>query len=160
MSDNLEKREILNHFLVKVFNEILKSEEKAIGRIGSPPVSVREMHVIECVCNLQDGDNRAASIAAHLHITAGTLTASVSLLEKKGYVQRIRDTKDRRVVHICPTEKGISANRLHQAFHKRMIDHVLTALEHDDQDAFLLGLQHISAFFDAQYQAGVSKKKG
>ena len=152
-----EMRDTLNYFLVKVFNEILKAEEKAIGKFSSHSLSVREMHVVEQVCDLQDGDNRAASIAARLRITAGTLTTSVNQLEKKGYVQRVRDDKDRRVVHICPTEKAINANKMHQAFHEKMIDHVMDALKPEDRKGFLAGLQHISEFFDSQYTGDKTK---
>ena len=152
-----EMRAAMNHFLVKVFNEILKSEEKAIGYIGAPSLSMREMHVIEQVCDLQNGDNRAAAIAANLRITAGTLTTSVSQLERKGYVQRIRDEKDKRVVHIAPTQKGINANKLHQAFHEKMIDILMQVLDPANREAFLMGLEQISAFFDKQQDSANEK---
>ena len=51
----------------------------------------------------QGGDNRSTAIAAALGITAGTLTSAVNLLEKKGYLLRRRDERDKRVVHLLPT---------------------------------------------------------
>lgn len=148
MSNEVERKKALNTFLVDVFNEILKAEEKAIGKIGTPKLSIREMHVIEAVCNNENNDNKAATIAANLNVTAGTLTTAVALLEKKGYILREKDEKDKRVVHIRPTQKGIEANIVHQKFHEKMVNHVLDALDESEKDVFISGLQHISQFFN------------
>ena len=87
----------LNLFLVRVFNEILRTEERDLaGRF--PDLSLRELHLIEEVCRAEEEgrDNRATAIAAAQRVTAGTLTTAVTLLEKKGYLERRRDEKDRR----------------------------------------------------------------
>ena len=61
--------------------------------------------MIDAVCRAADHgtDNRATAIAAVQGVTAGTLTTAVNLLERKGYVERQRDEKDRRAVRILPT---------------------------------------------------------
>lgn len=157
MTHSDEQKNALNTFLVDVFNEILKSEEKAIGKIGNPSLSIKEMHVVEAVCNCKDSDNRSATISTLLNVTAGTLTTSVALLEKKGYIFRVKDERDRRVVHILPTQKGMDANTVHQRFHKKMVEHVLDALEDEEKDIFISGLRHISQFFNLKYE---NKTKG
>ena len=69
--------------------------------------------MIDAVCRAVDqgGDNRSTAIAAALGITAGTLTSAVNLLEKKGYLLRRRDERDKRVVHLLPTERGPGRRR-------------------------------------------------
>ena len=37
-------------------------------------------------------------VANTLNVTVGTLTVAVNALVKKGYVERLKDTKDRRIV--------------------------------------------------------------
>lgn len=146
--------EILNRFLVEVFNEILKTEEQALtGRW--PDLTVREFHLIEEVCRAVDEgrDNRATAIAAAQRVTAGTLTTAVNLLEKKGYLERRRDGSDRRAVRIHPTEKGRRANRDHEGFHREMVEDVLGILNEEECRTFLHALSGISAFFRKKYSA-------
>ena len=92
----------LKYFLVKVFNDVLKTEEGCLSTGEFKDLSIREMHIIESVCRANDNgtDNRASTIAQDQRITAGTLTTAVSLLEKKGYLFRKQDVKDKRVIRI------------------------------------------------------------
>ncbi len=46
-----------------------------------------------------------SDVARTLMVTLGTVTTSLNNLERKGYVERIRSTKDRRVVHLYLTKK-------------------------------------------------------
>ncbi len=46
-----------------------------------------------------------STIAGDLNITVGTLTTAINNLLKKGYVNRKRGEKDRRVVYISLSEK-------------------------------------------------------
>ena len=120
-----QHREELNRFLVEVFHQVLKTEELALSR-AKGELSLRELHLIEEVCRAADLglDNRATAIAAAQRVTAGTLTTAVSLLERKGYLERRRDEHDKRVVRILPTEKARQANREHERFHEEMVDYI------------------------------------
>ena len=140
--------EVLNRFLVDVFNGILKTEEQVL--VGKwPDLTVREIHLIEEVCRTVDEnrDNRATAIAAAQRVTAGTLTTAVTLLEKKGYLERRRDGNDRRAVRIHPTEKGRQANEDHTAFHREMVTDVLAVLSEEECRVFLRALDTLGAFF-------------
>ncbi len=152
------QEEELNRFLVEVFNEILKTEESCIGDSGFEDLSLRELHVIEAVCNAEsrtDG-NRAAAIAAELRVTPGTLTTAVSILEKKGYLLRIRDERDRRVVRICSTELGKEANRNHARFHAEMVRAILSAISEEEAAVFIRALSKIRVFFESKYRDGIT----
>ena len=67
--------------------------------------------VIEAVglCQ-QQGLNTAKGIATQLGITPGSLTAAITVLERKGYVQRMPDPHDRRRVQISLTPRGQAAD--------------------------------------------------
>ena len=138
----------LNLFLVRVFNEILRTEERDLaGRF--PDLSLRELHLIDAVCRAVDqgGDNRSTAIAAALGITAGTLTSAVNLLEKKGYLLRRRDERDKRVVHLLPTERGRAADARHRDFHRQMVAHVLDGLTDEEAECTLRALGRVAEFF-------------
>lgn len=148
-----ERREEINRFLVEVFDEILKTEEECLSG-AFEDLSLRELHLIEEVCRAVDGerDNRATAIAAAQRVTAGTLTTAVSLLEKKGYLERRRDDRDRRAVRIWPTEKARQADRVHAAFHREMVDEVLKALSAEDVQALVQALGGLTRFFREKYK--------
>ena len=144
--------EALNRFLVEVFNEILKTEEQALAADWSD-LSMREFHLIDEVCRAVDEnrDNRATAIAAAQGVTAGTLTIAVNLLEKKGYLERRRDSADRRAVRIHPTEQGRRANASHAEFHQEMVEDVLSVLNEEECQVFLRALSGVTAFFRKKY---------
>ncbi len=148
MDDNCIK---LNHFLVKVFNEILRVEETSLRKGEFKNLSVREMHVIEAICAANEGGtgNRATDIAHALKISAGTLTITVSLLEKKGYISREQDVKDKRIIRLSATEKGISANLAHQRFHYEMVMNVMNTLDAQEVGILINGLESLERFFNS-----------
>ena len=138
----------LNLFLVRVFNEILRTEERDLaGRF--PDLSLRELHRIEEVCRAEEEgrDNRATAIAAAQRVTAGTLTTAVTLLEKKGYLERRRDEKDRRAVRILPTAAARAANAVHARFHREMVDGLLAVLTEEETGVLVRALGHLAGFF-------------
>ena len=102
----------------------------------------------------------SADIAAELRITAGTLTASVTQLEKKGYLIRQRDLSDKRIVRITATEKGAAANERHMDFHRRMVSGVLSELSPPEAEILKKALSGIDRFFkDAYAQLEASEHK-
>ena len=143
--------EELNRFLVEVFHGILKTEEAYTAEACSD-LSLRELHLIEEVCLAVDQgrDNRSMAIAAAQRVTAGTLTTVASQLEKKGYLLRRRDERDKRAVRLYPTEKGREANLHHSGFHRDMVDGVLKALEPEEARVFARALRKIADFFRAE----------
>lgn len=53
-----------------------------------------------------DPTKSIASIGREIHLSSSTLVGIIDRLEKKGWVRRERDTRDRRVVHVVATEAG------------------------------------------------------
>ena len=143
-----DQREALNLFLVEVFNEILRTEELSLTGDGGDH-SLRELHLIEEVCRAVDleRDNRSTAIAAAQRVTAGTLTIAVNQLEKKGYLERRRDDRDKRAVRLYPTEKARVAEERHARFHAEMVDHILEALTPGEREVFRTALGHVAEFF-------------
>ena len=141
----------LSQFFKQVFDELSRAEEAFFAR-ARINLSLREFWLIQEVCLAVDSgrDNRATAIAAARHITAGTLTASVRLLERKGYLERRRDAADGRVVRIFPTARARDVNERHAVFHRDMVNRMAAALQGDEGPAFLDGLKKIAAFFSGR----------
>jgi DNA-binding MarR family transcriptional regulator len=138
----------INNFLVGVFNEVLKTEEASLKTKEFKNLSVREMHVIEAVCEAEKTNtNTASNIAAAQRVTSGTLATAINTLEKKGYVKRIQDEQDKRVVRIFATDKGKAANQMHADFHHQMVSAIMSAMSEEELAVFVKGLASVHDFF-------------
>ena len=95
----------INYVLVNLINEIWEVEGKAIITDEFKDITNNDMHVIEAI-GLGEGNNMS-TIAKKLNITVGSLTTAVNSLVKKGYLEKIQSTTDRREYHLRPTKKYI-----------------------------------------------------
>lgn len=134
-----------NDVLVRLFNEIMDIEERAIITEEFKDITNNDMHVIEAI-GISAMKNMS-TIARALSVTVGTLTISMNSLVKKGYVVRNRSEKDRRVVYISLTEKGRKAYRHHEEFHKKMIDAMTKDLSQEETQVLVKALTNLRVFF-------------
>lgn len=149
--NSINTENVLRSFWIDVFNEILKNEEQIVTK-PFKGLSLREVHVIEAVCksNTKGGDNSATAIAKSLDVTGGTLTTAVTGLEKKGYLLRQRDEKDKRIVRIVPTNKGKKVQDYHMRYHKKMVDGIMYILNDEETAVLIKALGSLATFFKAK----------
>ena len=131
--------------LVKLFNEIMDIEEKAIITPEFKDITNNDMHVIEAV-GMGEPKNMS-SVAKSLSVTVGTLTISVNNLVKKGYIHRVRSNEDRRVVLIFLTDKGKKAFNHHKKFHEDMIQSLIAGLSDKEINTLVTALTNLKEFF-------------
>lgn len=131
--------------LVKLFNEIMDIEAKAIITPEFKDITNNDMHVIEAV-GIEEPRNMS-SVAKSLSITVGTLTISVNNLVKKGYIHRVRSNEDRRVVLISLTDKGKKAFNHHKKFHEDMIQSLIAGLSEKEINSLVTALTNLKEFF-------------
>ncbi|MBO0905764.1 MarR family winged helix-turn-helix transcriptional regulator [Jiella sonneratiae] len=75
----------------------------------------------------QDGRSTSRDIASRLQLSANAISPLLDRLEETGLIARIRDSADRRVVHIEPTERGIALERA--AYDAQQVVECRTGLE-------------------------------
>ena len=146
-SDGMSNYEVLHDILVRLFQEILDIESKALITSEFKDISVNDMHIIEAIGEKEP--KNMSTVAKIMSVTVGTLTIAINSLVKKGYVHRERSEEDRRVVLISLTEKGRKANAHHQKFHDGMIQAVLKDLDEEQQKILVKSLMNLRAFFDS-----------
>lgn len=134
-----------NEVLVKLFNDIMHIEEKAIITDEFKDISNNDMHIIEAIGI--DEPKNMSSVAKELSVTVGTLTIAINNLVKKGYVNRIRSDKDRRVVYISLSSKGHKAYNHHAEFHREMIKTTIEGLSGDEVSVLVKSLENLVHFF-------------
>ena len=137
--------EMFHEVLVKLFNDIMNIEAKAIITPEFKDITNNDMHVIEAV-GIREPRNMS-SVAKTLGITVGTLTISINGLVKKGYVKRERGEEDRRVVYISLSDKGKKAFIHHARFHKEMITSILDEFDEDEKKILIRGLTKLDNWF-------------
>jgi len=141
----LEGYDTLHDLLVKLFNEIMNIEEKAIITEEFKDISNNDMHIIEAIG--LDEPRSMSSVAKDLSVTVGTLTIAINNLVKKAYVKRVRSEKDRRVVLISLTEKGVKAYHHHEDYHRQMTQAILDKLDDTELPVLVKTLDALSEFF-------------
>ena len=97
--------ETLNELLVTLFRDVMDIEQKVIITPEFKDITNNDMHVIEAI-GIGEPKNMS-SIARELSVTVGTLTIAMNSLVKKGYVERIQSTTDKREYRLRPTQKYI-----------------------------------------------------
>lgn len=95
----------LNTFrLIERISNLLRSEErKKYAAIGLQPVHVQVLDYLSTCNRFSD---TPASLAEYLGLTKGTVSQSLQVLERKGYVEKSQDIVDGRVVHLALSAVG------------------------------------------------------
>ncbi|NCB28448.1 MAG: MarR family transcriptional regulator [Clostridia bacterium] len=141
----------INSFLVDIWSRIGKIEERALTAGLESDVSITEIHILEKI-----GDNprcRMSEIARALGVTLATLTVACDKLVSKDLISRERDARDKRVVIVSLTPKGMAAYDFHKRFHDRMIDAAISGMDDDEQRALGRALDKLQTFFEELAEA-------
>ena len=136
----------INEYLTAIFNNVLIIEESSLRSSRFSDVTIKEMHTIDVI-----GEKKGATptdVARALMVTLGTVTTSLNNLERKGYIERVRSTKDRRVVHLYLTKKGRLVYRLHQRFHRAMVRQITEGMDEEEYKVMKKGLLNLYNFLE------------
>ena len=136
---------IINELLVQLFNDVLQIEESSLKSGEISDLSITEIHTIEAIGMYTE--KTMSEVAQSLKITVGTLTTAINKLIKKQYVERKRIEEDRRVVLIKLTKRGKLAYRLHDKFHKDMINTAIEGLDEKEEEILISSLNKLNKFF-------------
>jgi DNA-binding MarR family transcriptional regulator len=97
--------EAVNVFdLIERMTALIRSEErKKCAELGLQPV---HLQVVDYLSRCNRYSDTPAALTNYLGMTRGTVSQTVLLLEKKGYVKKTADKTDRRVVHLSLLSEG------------------------------------------------------
>lgn len=132
--------------VVQIFADMMDWEGLALITEEFQDITMNDMHIIEAIGI--DQMKNMSMIAKQLRVTVGTLTIAINNLLKKGYVERTRGQKDKRVVFISLSEKGKKAYRHHENFHKDMVDKMLGCLEEEEIKVLVKSLDSLCQYMD------------
>jgi DNA-binding MarR family transcriptional regulator len=75
---------VLNNMLMQVYHNIVRVEEEFLQKNKRINLTIREMHLIECVGEDKENGKTVSEIAEFLKIAKPSVTVAVGKLEKKG----------------------------------------------------------------------------
>jgi len=79
-------------------------------------------------------------LAAHIGVTAATMSLSVDRLERKGYVVRLKDAKDRRRVHVRLTSAGVRVREASSVLDPARVEALVARLTDEERARAIEGL--------------------
>ena len=141
---------VLNELLVKLFKSIMEIEEKYLITPEFRDISVNDMHIIEAIGLLEP--KSMSAVAKLMSVTTGTLTRSMDGLSDKGYVNRERGKKDKRIVYVSLTDKGKRAYVHHESFHRDMIAKIKDGLNEQETTVLIYALAKLNDYFNRIYE--------
>ncbi|MDJ0535002.1 MAG: MarR family winged helix-turn-helix transcriptional regulator [Xenococcaceae cyanobacterium MO_207.B15] len=90
--------------LLERIGNLLRAEQRLVGN----EFGLQEVHlqVLLYLSQCNRYSNTPLGVTEYLNATKGTVSQSLKVLEKKGYIVKEADAKDRRVVHLILTAQG------------------------------------------------------
>jgi DNA-binding MarR family transcriptional regulator len=89
-------------------------------------------------------------LARHMGVTAGTMSLTIDRLERKGYVARLRDTSDRRRVHLRLTSAGVRVREANSVLDPARVEELISILAADERNAAIEGLALLARAAETQ----------
>lgn len=127
-----ERGAIINEYLMQAAENLPLFRQFSSGKGLFKDLTAQELHTVMLIGRLDAP--RMTELAERGHVTQGTMTVMVNKLVRKGYVQRMRDAGDRRVVRVTLTARGRQADKTHMELHKQVTDRILAALTETEQE--------------------------
>ena len=91
--------------LIERISSLLRSEErKRYAALGLQPVHVQ---VLEYLAQCNRFSNTPIAVTEYLGLTKGTVSQTLQVLVRKGYIEKAPDKDDGRVVRLLLLEKGL-----------------------------------------------------
>jgi DNA-binding MarR family transcriptional regulator len=93
-------------------------------------------------------------LAGHMGVTAATMSLAIDRLERKGYVVRLRDAKDRRRVHVRLTTAGVRVREASSVLDPKRVAALVARLDEGERAQAIEGLALLARAAQEQMHTG------
>jgi len=129
------------HFLIASML-FLRIFDESVG-VEKQPVSLH----LSCIS--ENSPISASGISKKIHVSKSTLVGIIDRLEEKGFISRIRDSKDRRQVFLEITEGGKAMIEAAPSPLQDKLTEKLTGLSEKEQSRIAASLEQLVDMMDA-----------
>ncbi len=144
----LEFQKTLNCMLMDIYHSIMRVEEEFLQKNKRVNLTIREMHLIECVGADRENGKSVSEIADYLKLTRPTVTVAVNKLEKKGYLSKNGCQNDGRVVRVKLTREGRKIDMYHRQYHMLMIHELEDEFDEQERSTLIRVVNRLNTFFE------------
>jgi DNA-binding MarR family transcriptional regulator len=141
--------DIIKNQIMQVVNKIIFSEKKKVMKFKGISLYPSEIHLLLVIKD--DIDSNATKIAKQLGLTKGAVSQTLSRLEKKGVILKIKDPYNKNELNLSLTDFGKEAYELCQSTKMAFIeahDELLTKLNSKEKEVVLKFLLHMEKTID------------
>lgn len=138
---------LLNNILVDTYHNILRLESDFLRTDSRLNLSIREMHLLECVGTDKEYGKTVSEIAEFMKVARPTATVAINKLENKGYLYKQVSTVDGRMVHVKLTKEGRKADEYHKAYHRSMVQAIEQEFTEDEKEYLIRTILRLDNFF-------------
>ena len=146
--------DIFNSVLVEVYHNIVRVEEDFLRNHRKINLSIREMHLIECVGQNKGIGKTVSEIAEYLKISKPSATIAVNKLENKGYLKKQGSDDDGRIVHVTLTKEGRIVDMHHHLYHVSMVQAIENEFTEEERQILIRMIEKLNEFF----KGGIKEK--
>ncbi|WP_283679096.1 MarR family transcriptional regulator [Lentilactobacillus sp. Marseille-Q4993] len=137
---------LISDSMIDIYDSIMRIEETEIRKSRFKDVTAKELHLVHAI-GLHE-HKTTSEVGNYLKLSKGTLTANLNTLQKKGYIRRVQNQRDRRIINLELTDKGRLLFRAHDAFHHALVKRVLDDFSDDSIDIIEQVLDNLLGFID------------
>jgi len=94
-------------------------------------------------------------LAGHMGVTSPTMSLSIDRLERKGYVVRLKDAKDRRRVHVRLTTAGVRVREASSVLDPSRVETLVSRLSEAERTRAIEGLALLARAGEEMSRAGM-----
>ncbi|MBD5432475.1 MAG: MarR family transcriptional regulator [Lactobacillus sp.] len=123
---------------------IERIEQTELKKSKFKDLTPNELHAIDAIG--LHSHLTTSQLAEKLHVTRATISTQVDRLVRKGYVDRIRDEKDRRIIRLKLTHRGKLVCRAYHAYHNLMVKSFLQNLDENELQTIYRAFTNLEKF--------------
>ncbi len=115
--------------LAMTFNVVYQEIKHELNKEEN--ITVPQLEIIACLDRTKGLS--LSEIAERLLVTGGNITGLIDRMERDGYVHRVRDKTDRRVVKALLTEKGFELYKSFYPRYKKIMQRINSGLKEEER---------------------------
>lgn len=139
---------LLNNILMQVYHNIMRVEEEFLQKNSKINLTIREMHLIECIGECANEEKTAGEIADYLKVARPSATVAIKKLEQKGYLNKSASGVDGRVVRVTLTREGSKIFRYHKRYHTNLVSEISDCFDEEEQGCLIRAINKLNEFFE------------
>jgi len=138
--------------LLRIFSQFKRSSgQHPISKLGIKPSEFLLLHLLIEHCDDTSVGMRVTEISEKLEITPSGVTHTINSLEKGGFIERLADPNDRRIVLVRATDKSKDIIKKLYAERVQFLEGLVSFLgEHDSKEFIRLFSKALDYFKESR----------